>query len=173
MATKRKRVDLRTTWLCMQHACTRAACSCTWRARRLHVLKENLRLYDSRSTIFTKTSNVSRISNVSRTPLFAIAVFCKKPRLIIGEIRYMYIFMYIFFTSARILCVCIDYTDIVHCIVIVHSREKCVIMYASYVIGLWTGYAEHQQFSITVWDGWVSRRVRQTLWLLRNAFGFL
>ena len=73
----------------MQHACTRAACSCTWRARRLHVLKENLRLYDSRSTIFTKTSNVSRISNVSRTPLFAIAFFCKKPRLIIGEIRYM------------------------------------------------------------------------------------
>ena len=62
----------------MQHACTRAACSCTWRARRLHVLKENLRLYDSRSTIFTKTSNVSRISNVSRTPLFAIAFFCKK-----------------------------------------------------------------------------------------------
>ena len=74
----------------MQHACTRAACSCTWRARRLHVLKENLRLYDSRSTIFTKTSNVSRISNVSRTPLFAIAFFCKKPRLIIGEIRYTY-----------------------------------------------------------------------------------
>ena len=74
----------------MQHACRRAACSCTWRARRLHVLKENLRLYDSRSTIFTKTSNVSRISNVSRTPLFAIAFFCKKPRLIIGEIRYLF-----------------------------------------------------------------------------------